>query len=412
MLKGKKTLKSNIGPLKKQNDEITSDPKEMAEILQNQYAASWSTPQLQSNNGKPPPKSNPPEKKLEDLEFDIVDVIEAINSLPKNSTPGPDGVGAFILKDIKSAIAVPLYILWRKSLNDGKIPDIMKEANVIPIYKKGSKKLPENYRPISLTSHVIKVFEKIIKNGIVNFLENNNLLNNFQHGFRKRRSCLTELLDYYNNILDSVIHGKNVDVVYLDFSKAFDKVDHRIILQKAKKLGINGKLLNWIKQFLTDRHQRTIVQGWASNPMTVQSGVPQGTVLGPLLFIIMLNDISEKLNCDIYSFADDTRLVKIISCLNDAELFQKDLETSYEWTDINNLQFNTNKFELIKFGNNDHLKRTTSYKTPSSQTIPEKENIKDLGVTISNDLNFSNHILNVVAKSQQISGYILRTFKS
>ena len=150
-----------------------------------------------------------------------------------------------------------------------------------------------------------------------------------------------------------------MDVVYLDFSKAFDKVDHHLVLEKARKLGIRGKLLNWIRQFLIDRQQRTIVQGWASYPTHVKSGVPQGTVLGPLLFIIMLNDISKKLNCDIYSFADDTRLVKVISCMNDSRAFQEDLHETYSWADSNNLQFNHKKFELIKFGNNKDLREIT-----------------------------------------------------
>ena len=201
------------------------------------------------------------------------------------------------------------------------------------------------YRPISLTSNVIKIFEKIIKREVTSYLENNNLLNNFQHGFRKHRSCLTELIDYYNYILSSILEkNNNVDVIYLDFSKAFDKVDHQILLRKARNLGIGGKVIKWLEEFLTNRRQSVIVDGVKSNPTRVISGVPQGTVLGPLLFIIMINDICINIQSEIFSFADDTRVLRSIHSTTDNTTLQTDLNTIYNYALTNNLTFNENKF--------------------------------------------------------------------
>ena len=242
-----------------------------------------------------------------------------------------------------------------------------------PILKKGPKKLAENYRPISLTSHVIKIFERMMKTNLVNFLEENNLLKKFQHGFRKNRSCLTELIDYRNEILEAILNNKNIDVIYLDFSKAFDRVDHKILLNKARRLGITGKVLQWLTEFLSNRTQKTIVQGHESVSMKVLSGVPQGTVLGPLLFLIMLNDISDIVKkCSIYSFADDTRILKIIETMLNCEELQTELNDTYEYADKNKLKFNEGKFELIKFGNNETLKKETSYKDSKGEQIKEK----------------------------------------
>lgn len=180
-----------------------------------------------------------------------------------------------------------------------------------------------------------------------------------------------------------------MDVIYLDFSKAFDRVDHKIVVTKVKKLGIKGKLLLWLEEFLTNRSQKTIVQGHESVKLRVLSGVPQGTVLAPLLFIIMLNDINEAIHhCSIYSFADDTRILKTIESVLNCQELQDDLKNIYKYAKSNKLQFNENKFELIKFGNNHDLKKETSYKCSKGDNIEEKINIKDLGIIMSNNLSF------------------------
>ncbi len=174
-----------------------------------------------------------------------------------------------------------MCLLWRTSLNNGIVPAILKQAIICPIYKGGDKSLPQNYRPVALTSHIIKVFEKCVRNEILLHMKNNDLLNEGQHGFRKGRSCLSNLLKHHEWLLHSLAEGKNVDVVFLDFSKAFDKVDHGILLHKIKSIGIMGKLGVWLHQFLTGRDQSVAVDGHMSEKMEVASGVPQGSVLGP-----------------------------------------------------------------------------------------------------------------------------------
>ena len=153
---------------------------------------------------------------------------------------------------------------------------MLKEAHVIPVHKGGHQGVAANYRPIALTSHLIKVFEKVIRNKLVEYLEENNLFNSGQHGFRTGRSCLSQLLDYHDRIISLLERGLNVDSIYLDFTKAFDKVDHKILLAKLSALDIRGKLLTWIESFLSSRTQSVIVNGVLSKPCPAISGVPQG----------------------------------------------------------------------------------------------------------------------------------------
>ena len=174
-------------------------------------------------------------------------------------------------------------LIWKDSVDTGFIPPVYKKQFITPVHKKDSRALPENYRPISLTSHIIKIFERIIQNKLVNHLESNNLLCKNQHGFRKGRSCLTQLLSHIDNILLNSLEGADTDVIYVDYQKAFDKVDHEILLMKIKAHGIKGKLYSWLEEYLKDHTQVVVVQGEHSYEATVKSGVPQGTVLGPIL---------------------------------------------------------------------------------------------------------------------------------
>ena len=180
-------------------------------------------------------------------------------------------------------------------------------------------KLAKNYRPISLTSHFTKIFERVIREKLVTFLEENNLLNANQHGFRSRRSCLTQLMENYEKILNMVEKGNNVDVIYLDFTKPFDEVDHGILCHKLKKLGIGGKVGTWIHNFLSDRAQFITANGATLTISQVISSVPQGTVLGPILFLILIGDINENTNSHVSSFADDTRVLLSITDEDDVK---------------------------------------------------------------------------------------------
>ena len=197
--------------------------------------------------------------------------------------------------------------------------------------------------------------ERIIRKSLVNHLEVHDKLNAAQHGFRKQRSCLSQLLEHHDRILGYLEDGENVDSIYLDFSKAFDNADIGILCHKLRKLGISGKLGVWLHSFLSHRKQYVIINGVKSKESNVKSGVPQGTVLGPILFLILLNDINLGVESHVSLFADDTRITKPVRNEDDVESLQEDLEKLYNWQDTNNMKFNGKKFEMLRYGKNKDL---------------------------------------------------------
>ena len=215
-------------------------------------------------------------------------------------------------------------------------------------------------------------------------------MNQSQHGFRAGRSTITQLLSYYDDILTKIEEGKCVDSIYLDFSKAFDKVDHQILLRKMESLNIGGKLLQWVANFLKNRQQIVKVEYALSEPVWVKSGVPQGSVMGPLLFLILMIDINKDVTyAALGSFADDTRMWEVISEVHKVNDLQQDLHTVYSWADTNNMEFNGDKFEGMRFGQHES---TFTYTTPQGKEIERKEHVKDLGIMFEQSLVFTMHI--------------------
>ena len=308
--------KTSIGPLLNNLNESTSDDTEMSNILAEQYSKVFSTPQSSSDINVSTESPDGYEKPYQKLLFTESDLIKAINELLITAAAGPDNFPAILLKTCKQELITPVYKLWKASFDQGVVPERLKKSIITPVHKGGSKANAANYRPISLTSHIIKVFEKVVRNHIATFMEENSLFNPNQHGFRKGHSCLSELLDHYDNILDLLNENNHIDVIYLDFAKAFDKVDFGVVLRKIKKLGIDDQTFNWISSFLINRTQRVLVNGKSSDTKPVISEVPQGSVLGPLIFLILLGDIDENVTeSKVRSFADDTRIMKGIKTL-------------------------------------------------------------------------------------------------
>ena len=410
-------IHSDVGPFLDETGNLITNPEVIVDMLKLQYESVYSKP-LESMNVEDPSNffklDDDAEEQLDNAVFNRSDILEAIEKLSANSAPGPDGIPSLFLKKCKYSLADALVIIFQKIFSSGEIPDILKAAFVIPVHKGGSKASPVNFRPVSLTSHLIKTLERVIRVILVRHLEINNKLNPNQHGFRSQRSCLSQLLEHHDEILSHLEDGKNVDSIYLDFSKAFDKVDIGILCHKLRALGITGKLGRWIHNFLTNRKQFILVNGTISKVSHVTSGVPQGTVLGPILFLIMINDINKDVsNSKVSLFADDTRVMKSISSEEDVEDLQSDLDVIYSWQKENNMLFNSNKFEMMRYGSNEELKISTNYLTPDCEDFIEiKESLRDLGVMMNDKGTFTNHIKHVCSKVKQKSSWILRTFQT
>ena len=408
------TSKTGVGPFIDENEDIVTNCTEMADMLSEQYSSVYSTPK------EPLPMANElfsdthvRENCLNNIIFDEEDIMEAIEQISASAAAGPDKFPALFLKTCKCSVARPLFLIWRRSLDSGIIPLALKTANIVPIHKGGSRGTPSNYRPVALTSHLLKLFERVLRKNIVAYMEENNLFNPGQHGFRQGRSCLSQLIAHFDNISRLLEDGKNVDVVYLDFAKAFDKLDFLATMRKLHQMGISGKLGRWIYSFLTDRKQAVLVNGITGSFSGVKSGVPQGSVIGPLLFLILISDIDQGVTSSfVSSFADDTRVVKDVTTVDDVEALQADLQAIYNWADENNMDFNNPKFECLRYGKTSEIKEHTCYKASAGDTIKVADHVRDLGVIMSSSGTFRQHVNNVIATSNQLCGWVLRTFQT
>ena len=359
---------------------------------------------------------------LSDLQITLGDVQKAIGQIKTESACPRQEIPARILKECNKSLCLPLQLFFNKSFDCGTVPRSYKVQQVIPIYKKGLKTDPSNFRPVVLTPHPIKVFERIIKIKLVNYFESNGILNCNQHGFRQSRSCASQLITHLGNIQNHLINNSDVDTIYINFAKAFDKVDHKILINKLKVYGLSEKYINWIYSFLSDRRQFVFINGARSYEANVESGVPQGSVLSTLLFIVFINDLSEHVNhSQMFTFADDTKIVRPINGVQDTILLQEDLYSIIKWSNNNNMVLNRDKFELIchKHRKNNQCLNFfhqlpfqsiyDAYSTGESIILPS-DNVKDLGVFIDNELNWDKHISYLCQNGRRLVAWILSVF--
>jgi len=391
-----------IGPIHYKGLEIVSD-EGIAEAFKDYFSTVFTSEEgdIEFSNGV----SVCHVDSLRDITFTVEEIKGLLCGLKPNKSAGPDGIHGRILREGQDYLAVALQIIFSRSFEYCEIPDDWKDANVVPIFKKGNKSEVENYRPISLTSNVVKVMEKIIKGRIHEFLRNNNLISDDQHGFREGRSCLSNLLlflDYVTGVVDS---GKGVDVVYLDLSKAFDKVPHRKLLFKLSMHGISGGVTRWIDGWLTSRRQRVLLNGFSSKWDRVRSGVPQGSVLGPLLFIIFVNDLGVNIGSKIFKFADDTKLVRPICGVNDSIEIQRDLDRLMAWAGKWGMSFNVSKCKVLHVGRsgNDGF----GYEM-GKDWVEEVSVERDLGVFVTSDLKSGKQCLEARNRANRMLGIINR----
>ena len=275
------------------------------------------------------------------------------------------------------------------------------------LFKKGKKCDPGNYRPVSLTCILCKVLESFIRDAIVNHMNDMSLYSKHQHGFRQNRSCVTQLLEVIEDFTSMIEEGNNFDVIYLDFSKAFDSVPHERLLLKMQTYGIAGNVLTWVEGFLKDRVQRVRVGEAFSRETKVLSGIPQGSILGPILFTIFINDLPDNMECSCKIFADDT---KIYNSTDNNDKLQRDLDRMIDWSNTWNLHFNASKCKVVHFGIKNPMYSYNMKTDNDTVTLQTSEEEKDLGVTFDHSLKFDRHITNAISKANKMLGIIKRSF--
>ena len=403
-IRSKTKIKENILRVVNEAGNLTENDTETASQVNKSFVSVFT--KEDPNVPIPPIDYNYHGSILEDIDITEENVHNVLAKLNVSKAAGPDGITPHLLKNCSGTLAKPLTMIFRKSLLTGDVPMAWREANVTPLYKKGNKTHPLNYRPVSLTSVVGKVFETVIKEALVKHATENAIIKIQQHGFMKKKSTLTNLLEY----LEALTKAKNmkvpVDVNYLDCKKAFDTVPHRRLIAKLEALGVQGNVLRWISNYLSNRRQRVSIRGSVSEWLPVESGVPQGSVLGPILFLFYINDLVDGLECPILLFADDAKIFKEIRSQEDVELLIQDMKKIEEWSNKWLLAFNEDKCSTMHIG---YLNQKVDYKL-NDKILKKTDLEKDLGVYISDDLKPSRHVSVVAAKANKIVGLMKKNF--
>ncbi len=403
-IKSQKQDSFGVAPLK-ESGVVHSDPLKKAEILNRQFESVFT----REDDSAIPQMQGPRYPSIDPLCISVPGVEKMLHSINPSKASGPDALPCRLLKELATPLAPVFTDLFRKSLDSGELPDDWQRANVSPVFKKGNRHLPENYRPISLTCVTCKLLEHIVSKHINSHLEKHSILTRVQHGFRKAHSCETQLLITLQDLASNWDRKVQSDVLVLDFSKAFDTVPHNHLLAKLYHYGIDASVLTWIGAFLKGRTQRVMVDGQLSSPVDVLSGVPQGTVLGPLLFLLHINDLPSTVQSTTRLFADDCLLYRAINSQQDQVILQNDLTKLEQWGKAWGMQFNAKKCNLLRLSR--ERNPITQMYTLGNHVLEEVESAKYLGLTISNDLKWVNHIAKTTAKANSVLGFLRRNLK-
>ena len=292
---------------------------------------------------------------LDNIVIEEQEVSDIITILPVNKAVGPDSISHKMLKSTKETIAKPLTMLFNRSLSENMFPYSWKIAHVIPFFKKEDPSIASNYRPVSLLSCVSKIMERIIFKHVYNYFHCNDLFYRYQAGFLPGHSTVYQLLETYHNIVQSIDDGKLCCMVFCDLSKAFDRVWHKGLLFKLQTYGITGDILQWFKSYLCNRSQRVLYKDLLSSKLDVFAGVPQGSVLGPLLFLIYVNDVADNMLSMCRLFADDNSLQQCSYNMLDIEYkLNHDLHILESWSNKWLLKFNPSKTKVVYFSKKDN----------------------------------------------------------
>jgi hypothetical protein len=406
----KTKTKIGIESLKDENGRDIQGDKEKAELLNSFFISVFTREDIDN-----PPHVFPLNKlgnifEINEITKEIID--KKISKLKITKSPGPDNCHPKIIKELKLELLTPLFIIFNKSIETGCVPNDWKLGNITALHKKGSRALPQNYRPVSLTSILGKMLESCIKDQMLNFIKENNIFTDDQHGFLPHRSCITQLLIVMEEWSNWIDEGSMFDTIYLDFSKAFDSVPHQRLLLKLKTLGMGETLINWVRSFISNRKQRVMLNGKFSKWESVTSGVPQGSVLGPVLFLMYINDLPDAISQCTKIFADDTKIYGKIEN-NDSCNLQNDINNASTWSQIWQLHFNSKKCKVIHYGKKNINKPYDIYNpcTHNNENLSVETEEKDLGILFTNDLNFDKHITQCINKANRMMGIVKRNFE-
>ena len=405
-VRSKQSRKDRVGPLKRDDEagEVIVDDEEAAEALNKYFSSVFTLEDLRNI-----PETNQTlldnEMGLTKVMFTRENVVEQLKKLKTDKSPGIDELHPKFLHEVREEIGESLAQIFNKSMRTGDVPREWRDALIVPLFKKGSRSAPSNYRPVSLTSVVCKVMERIIKDNIVKQLKEHEVIKDSQHGFTKGRSCLTNLLEFFEEVYEKIDEGNAVDVIYLDFAKAFDKVPHVRLAKKLQACGIRGQVLTWIQSWLSGRRQKVGIGDKHSRWATVLSGVPQGSVLGPLLFVIFINDIDEGILSKISKFADDTKLCRVIGNEKEAEILQEDLKRMFRWSQDWQMLFNLEKCSVMHMGKRN---KEFAYEM-GGKVLKVSEEERDLGVIMHKSAKPSRQCAEAAKKANSTLGMIKRT---
>ena len=382
-------------------DELISDSRAKAEVLNQQFASVFTL----ENAGDLPDLGVNKTQKISPLVISNDGVLQQLKELNASKAQGPDEIPPWFLKLAAEDISPYLTNIFQTSIDTGKVPSMWKEANITPVFKKGNRAEAANYRPVSLTSVICKVLEHIVSSHIMHHARVNDILADNQHGFRARRSTETQLILTVDEIAKHLDKSKLVDMAILDFQKAFDKVPHRRLIHKLRHYGMEGQIANWFQDFLTGRTQRVMVDGKFSKKASVLSGVPQGTVLGPIGFLFYINDLAENITSSVRMFADDCLVYSTASHDNISTTLQNDLATLEKWQDDWLMSFNPGKCVTMTIGVRNPPKHVYNF---CGQQLDTVESHPYLGVRFNNTLTWNDHITGICKKAQRVLGLIRR----
>jgi len=403
--------KTGISPLYDESGKLILDDCGKANLLNNYFSSVGTV-----DNGILPcvDTSSFCTRKLQSIMFTEANVTAAIRKLKSNLSSDPDGLPPLLYKRTCHSLARPLALLFTQLLSVSVVPDTWKTAIVTPVFKKGLSTDVANYRPISLTCVASKIMERIIVDQMTSFLADTNVINNAQHGFVKGLSTTTNILESFNDWTISIQARKSVTVAYIDFAKAFDSVSHPKLLYRLRQYGIDGCLLDWIRNFLAERTQVTRVGNQLSSTVTLCSGTIQGSGIGPLLFLTYIDELASILaefNVTVKLFADDVKLYAEVITDVDAEHFSHALSRISEWADMWQLQVSTPKCCILQL-NPRYACSSIAHFTINGVLLPAHDNVRDLGVIVNESLTPSTHIAKITATAHQRVNLIFRAFVS